>query len=138
VSIDREEITHLCRMIAIASMSVGLVACASVARVTNLSTAACAEQMQRGLSDILVEQGESAYAGESLAREARSTLADKAFGPRPFLVPAPSGTDYAFFVQKKSDVCLLRLYGRQHGFVSYTNNLTYIATRPLTSCECAE
>ena len=138
MSTDRGKIAHLRRMLAIASLSAGLVACASVARVTNLSAAACAEQMQRGLSDILVEQGESVDAGESLARETRTALADKAFGPRPFLVPAPSGTDYAFFVQKKPDVCLLRLYGRQHGFVSYANNLTYIATRPLTSCECAE
>ena len=127
-----------CRMLAIAGISIGLAACANVARVTNLSTAACAEQMQGGLRDILVEQGESADAGDSLARETRRALADSALGPRPFLVAAPSGTDYIFFVQKKSEVCLLRLYGRRHGFVSYTNNLTYIATRPLASCECSE
>ena len=41
-------------------------------------------------------------------------------------------------IERKDDACLLRLYGRQKGFVSYTNNLTYIATRPLTACACAE
>jgi hypothetical protein len=41
-------------------------------------------------------------------------------------------------VEKKKDACLLRLYGRQKGFVSYTNDLTYIATEPLAPCECEE
>ena len=59
-------------------------------------------------------------------------------GPRPFLVASPSGTDYAFFVERKDDACLLRLYGRQKGFVTYTNNLTYIATQPLAPCRCEE
>ncbi|HEX7915150.1 hypothetical protein [Rudaea sp.] len=106
--------------------------------MTNLPSADCAAQMQRGLSEILVEQGEGADAGESLARQTSTALAESTRGPRPFLVAAPSGTDYEFFVQKKRDVCLLRLYGRYHGFVSYTNNLTYIATRPLAGCECSE
>ncbi len=60
------------------------------------------------------------------------------YGPRPFLVASPSGTDYTFFVQEKKPICLLRLYGRQKGFWSYTNNLTYIATRPLPNCACSE
>lgn len=126
------------QMLAIASVAIGVTGCASVARITNLSEAACGEQVQRGLSDILVEQGESGEVGQSLAQETRSALANRALGPRPFLVAAPSGTDYTFFVQKKADACLLRLYGRQHGFVSYTNNLTYIATRALAGCECSE
>jgi hypothetical protein len=125
-------------MLAILSMSMALAACASVARVTNLRSTDCAARMQRGLSEILIEQGESADAGESLARQTLSALAESTRGPRPFLVAAPSGTDYEFFVQKKRDACLLRLYGRYHGFVSYTNNLTYIATRPLAGCECSE
>jgi hypothetical protein len=95
-------------------------------------------EFRQGLSAILSEQRESEEASGTLAERTVSSLADGALGPRPFLVSSPSGTDYEFFVQKKSDVCLLRLYGRYHGFVSYTNNLTYIGTRQLTRCECAE
>ena len=136
--LDRIAITCTCRALALSSIAVCLAACATVARVTNLSSDACGVQMQRDLSEILIEQGESADAGESLARQTLSALAGSARGPRPFLVSAPSGTDYEFFVQKKSKECLMRLYGRYHGFVSYTNNLTYIATRPLDRCECSE
>ena len=118
-------------------LSAALVGCATVARVTNLSTATCSAELQRSLSSILVEQGESVEASDSLAKRKLATLSNPELGPRPFAISAPSGTDYGFFVQKKSDACLLRLYGRHHGFVSYTNNLTYIATRPLASCECA-
>ena len=57
--------------------------------------------------------------------------------PRPFVVSSPSGADYGFFVQQKSE-CLLRLFNRQQGFTRYTNNLTYIATRQLDGCQCAE
>jgi len=59
-------------------------------------------------------------------------------GPRPFVVSSSSGADYEFFVQKKKQGCLLRLFGRTKGFTSYTNNLTYIATRPLPGCACQE
>lgn len=44
------------------------------------------------------------------------------------------GTDYRFFIDAARDQCLLRLYGRRKGFWSYTNNLSYIATRPLPGC----
>lgn len=115
-----------------------LCACATVARVTNLSSATCAAQMRQGLGEILVEQGESAQAGEALAQDATAGLGQGTRGPRPFLIASPSGSDYVFFVDKKTDGCLLRLYGRRHGFVSYTNNLTWIATRRLPGCECSE
>jgi len=138
MDIDRIGIANMGRILMPLLITVCLAACATVASVTNLSTTACAAQMQRGLSEILVEQGESANASESMARQTLSTLSGNAHGPRPFLVAAPSGTDYEFFVQKKRETCLLRLYGRYHGFVSYTNNLTYIATRPLAGCECSE
>jgi len=94
--------------------------------------------MRHGLSDILGDQGETIEASESLAQRTVAALTQGARGPRPFQVVAPSGTDYVFFVDKKTGGCLLRLHGRRHGFVSYTNNLTYIATRPLSDCECAE
>jgi hypothetical protein len=54
------------------------------------------------------------------------------------MVASPSGADYSFFVERKPDACVLRLYGRQKGFVAYTNNINYIATEPLAPCRCAE
>ena len=52
------------------------------------------------------------------------------------MVSAPSGTDYSLFVEPTDEGCLLRLCGRQKGFTSYTNNITWIETRPLPACRC--
>ena len=112
--------------------------CASVARITTLSDEACRAALVTGIATTLSAQGETPETAARLARAAAETLASADIGPRPFLVVSPSGTDYAFFVEPKDDACLLRLYGRQKGFVSYTNNLTYIATQPLAPCRCAE
>ena len=126
------------RAAAAALLALFAAGCATVGQVTNLSQPACAAEFREAVSAVLSEQGENAETAGALAERTVSSLAAGALGPRPFLVSSSSGTDYEFFVQKKSDACLLRLYGRYHGFVSYTNNLTYIATRPLTRCECAE
>jgi hypothetical protein len=112
--------------------------CASVARVTTLSDVACRDALAAGFVTVLTAQAETPETASRLAREAVAALASVDMGPRPFLVVSPSGTDYAFFVERKDDACLLRLYGRQKGFVSYTNNVTYIATQPLAPCRCAE
>ncbi len=112
--------------------------CASVARVTTLSDVACRDALASGFATVLTAQAEAPETASRLAREAVDALASVDMGPRPFLVASPSGTDYAFFVERKDDACLLRLYGRQKGFVSYTNNVTYIATQPLAPCRCAE
>jgi hypothetical protein len=112
--------------------------CATIGRITNLSDEACATTLSQGVSAILVSQGEKPDAAESLADRATKEILIASLGPRPFVVSSPSGTDYTFFVQLKKSKCLLRLYGRQRGFWSYTNNLTYIATRPLPSCTCSE
>jgi hypothetical protein len=112
--------------------------CTTVAHVTNLREPPCAGSFESQLSSVLLEQGEKPDVADSLAHLAYLILTTADLGPRPFLVAAPSGTDYSFFVQKKSDRCLLRLYGRQKGFTSYTNDITYIATRELAGCACAE
>jgi len=134
---DRHASQWALRALALACM-VFAAGCTTVAQVTNLSQPDCGAEFGQGLRAILSEQGETAEIGQALADRTSSTLQEHALGPRPFVISAPSGTDYTFFVQKKADGCLLRLYGRQHGFVSYTNNLTYIATRPLSHCACAE
>ncbi|GAA0720055.1 hypothetical protein [Dokdonella soli] len=110
--------------------------CATIGRVGNLTDIACQSTFSQALSSVLVEQDETQEIADSLAERTAKNLSDH--GPRPFLVASPSGTDYTFFVQLKKPECLLRLYGRRRGFVSYTNNLTYIATKPLPHCVCSE
>jgi hypothetical protein len=112
--------------------------CTTVAQVTTFSNPACHEVFLAGLTGILVEQKEDPQAADRLAIRATEMIKTGYLGPRPFMLGSLSGADYSFFVELKDNACLLRLYGRQKGFVSYTNNLTYIATRPLTACQCAE
>jgi hypothetical protein len=112
--------------------------CTSVAQVTTLSDDHCRDTLTTALTTVLKSEGETPEAATKLAESTTSMLQTIELGPRPFLIAAPSGVDYSFFVEKKGDSCLLRLYGRQKGFVSYTNNLTYIATEKLAPCQCAE
>jgi acid phosphatase len=112
--------------------------CTTVAQVTTLSDPACHRTLTSALARVLEAQGESGPVAAKLADSATTELQYAALGPRPFLVASSSGTDYSFFVEQKGAACLLRLYGRQKGFVSYTNNLTYIATEPLAPCQCSD
>jgi hypothetical protein len=121
-----------------AALAISLASCANVAQLTNLATPACQSSFSEELSAVLVKQGEAPDVAGDLARRTLRALQFGAFGPRPFMVAAPSGTDYTFFIQGERQQCLLRLYGRRKGFVAYTNNLTYIETRPLPRCDCAE
>jgi len=111
--------------------------CTSVAQVTSLSDQSCRQRVVSQMSDILIEEGESQDVAAKLAESTVTVLSSGTLGPRPFVVSSPSGADYGFFVQQKSE-CLLRLFSRQQGFTRYTNNLTYIATRQLDGCQCAE
>ena len=117
------------------SMAIG---CTSVAQVTNLAESACQASFETEMAAVLSAEGETLENATGLAHSATMMLTLGDLGPRPFLVAAPSGTDYSFFVEKTKSSCILRLYGRQKGFVSYTNNLTYIDSRPLPGCSCAE
>ena len=121
---------------AVAILVVG--GCATVAQVTTLSDQNCRNTFVDQMSSILVEQGEKQEVSDKLAESTTTVLLTVSLGPRPFVVASPSGSDYGFFVEKKSSECLLRLFSRQKGFTRYRNNLTYIATRSLTGCMCAE
>lgn len=112
--------------------------CTTVAQMTTLSDETCHHKMRDQLETILSEEGEQPDVANRLAVNTTLVLAHGALGPRPFGVSSPSGVDYSFFIQRKGDQCLLRLFGRQKGFTRCTNNLTYIATRPLEGCACAE
>jgi len=114
-----------------------LTGCATVAEV-ELTEDSCRQTFQDALTSILVEQHEAPDVAANLAEVTREQLERTQLGPRPFVISSSSGADYEFFVEKKSSGCLLRLYGRQKGFTSYTNDLTYIATRPLPGCACKE
>ena len=112
--------------------------CTTVAQVTTLSDQNCRHTFMDRMSSILVEQGEKQEVADKLTESTTTVLLTGSLGPRPFLVASPSGADYGFFVEQKSSDCLLRLFSRQKGFTRYRNNLTYIATRSLTGCMCAE
>lgn len=112
--------------------------CATVVKVTNLSEESCGASFTRQLSAILTREGERPEAAGALADRTVFTLTTYDLGPRPFIIAAPSGTDYRFFVERKGADCVLTLFGRQKGFVSYTNNLTYIATEILPDCTCTD
>ena len=112
--------------------------CATVAQITTLSDPACQQSLKTAFSRIFESEGEPPDVASALAESTATALQDGGLGPRPFLVEAPSGVDYSFFVEPKDKACLLRLYGRQKGFTSYTNNITYIATESLAPCQCSE
>ena len=112
--------------------------CTTVAQITTLSDQSCRHTFVDRMSSILVEQGEKQGVAGKLAESTTTVLSTGSLGPRPFVVASPSGADYGFFVEQKSSDCLLRLFSRQKGFTRYRNNLTYIATRLLTGCMCAE
>ena len=112
--------------------------CATVGKVTNLPDPACRDEFVAQIASILSAEGETPDVAEALAGRTAEMLERMELGPRPFLVSSPSGADYEFFVQLKKSRCLLRLYGRRKGFMTYTNNITYIATRPLAACACGE
>lgn len=119
-------------------LALGLAGCTSVGQVTNLDEAGCGAAFERQLASILVSQHETAEVADELAERARGTLLSARLGPRPFLIAAPSGTDYSFIVEPEREACQLRLYARQKGFVRYSNNLTWIQSRALSGCACSE
>ena len=123
-------------LVAVVILVVG--GCTSVAQVTTLSDQNCRHTFVDRMSSILVGEGEKQWVAEKLAESTTTVLSIGSLGPRPFLVASPSGVDYGFFVEQKSSDCLLRLFSRQKGFTRYSNNLTYIATRQLDGCMCAE
>lgn len=115
-----------------------MIGCTTMAQLTNLSDASCRTSLTHQLSAILMTEGEGPVVAEALAGKTVITLSTHDLGPRPFVIAAPSGTDYRFFIDRKGIDCVLTLFGRRKGFVSYTNNVTYIATETLPDCTCTQ
>ena len=109
--------------------------CVSIGRV-DVTTNECAATVTRQLADILVAEHEPERIAQELARDATLALLSGEATTAQFLVFSPSGTDYAFFVQHRSSGCVLRLHARRGLRYEVRNNLTYIASRPLTGCRC--
>jgi hypothetical protein len=116
----------------------GLAGCTTVGQVSNLSTdPACAAQFEDALADIFTSQRETPADAAHLAGLTHRMVALGNLGPRPFAVPAPSGTDYYLLVESSRTVCKLRLYGRVRGFTRVTNNISWIESRELPACRCS-
>jgi hypothetical protein len=123
------------RPVVLALLAVAASGCATVAQV-ELNDPACESVFQDEMASILVEEGEKPDDARVIAHRAAEEVSFGDVGVRPFSVGSRT-TDYTFFVQKKKSGCLLRLVSRQKGFTVYTNDVTYIASRPLTGCLCA-
>lgn len=124
------------RMSGVMTFALAGAGCATMGQVANLDDASCAATFERHLASILVAQHESSEIAAQLSQRTRGGLELGRYGPRPFVVSSPSGADYYFFVEATQPACLLHLYGRQKGFATYTNNLTWIETRALPECGC--
>jgi hypothetical protein len=98
-----------------AALTASLSGCATVGR-PDLSSERCADDFTRQLSDVI----------------------SGAASPVSFQLESPSGVSYGFTIHHTSQGCLLRLYYQGGPASNVTNNLTYIATRPLARCECAK
>lgn len=110
-----------------------------VARVANPGNARCAQSLRAAFEIILVEQGEKPEAAAKLAASATQALIDVDLGPRPFKLSSPTGIEYGFFFENEEDRrCLLRLVALQLGTLQYSDNVTFLATRPLRGCICAK
>ncbi len=119
----------------LAALLLALAGCATIGQV-DLSNEACAESFRSQIASILVAQGEKEEDAQPLAQRAVVELGFGDPGLRPFVIGSRT-TDYTFFVQKKKSGCFLRLLSRERGFTTYTNDITYIATRAVPACPCA-
>jgi hypothetical protein len=135
----RSAIRWLAASLVVVTVLGALAACSpTVARVINPRNRRCQESMRKAFAVMLVGEGEPADAAEKLAAGAVQALGETDLGPRPFKLSAPSGVDYGFFFEREDDRCLLRLVAWQKGIVQYSNNVTFIATRPLPGCGCEQ
>ena len=110
-----------------------------LARVTNLSDAACRDAFSEQLAASLMKQGEPAGEASALSTETTSGLSydSGSAEPRPFHVSSTAGHRYGFFVQNGKSGCVLRMYERQQGRWSSGSNSIF-DTRSLSSCSCTE
>lgn len=109
--------------------------CVTLGRI-DVENQPCAEQLGSRIAEILVEEGEAPPIADEVAARTLDAIAAGDENPADFGVWSPSGGTYAFIVQRKEKTCLLRLYYKRKRHVEITNNMWFIATRPLPRCAC--
>ena len=124
------------RTAACLAASVASTACLTNAFVTNLGDDSCRSTLVQAVAAILIGQHEPPDVAGQLAYDAVQRIAPNDPSQVRFAVSSPSGTDYGFVFRVKSGGCSLRLESRSRGRWTYENDLTYIATEPLTGCTC--
>jgi len=116
-----------------------LVACSpTVAQILNPGYPRCQKSMREAFAITLVGQGESDAVAEKLADETVRALADAELGAKPFKVTSPSGAQYGYFFEREDDRCLLRMAAVQVGILQVSDNVRFLATRPLPGCGCRQ
>jgi hypothetical protein len=120
-----------------AAFATSLAGCATVGRV-DLSSQRCGDDLALQIADVLFTQGESRPVADDLAYGLTDDLSTGALSPVSFFADSPSGCQYGFAIHRTSKGCVLRLYYRKRPTSTVTNNLTYIAARPLAGCACSE
>lgn len=119
------------------ALAIFLAGCATVGR-PDLSSQRCGDDLASQVADVLFTQGESRPISDDLANGLTVDLSTGALSPVSFFADSPSGCQYGFAIHHTSEGCVLRLYYRKRPGYEVTNNLTYIATRPLKECACAK
>ena len=137
--VDRVFTKRTCVVAAAIGAMAALAGCSpSVARLLNPKYPRCQESLRKAFEITLAGQGETDEVAQKVAAGAVQALVDAELGARPFKVSSPSGVDYGYFFEREDDRCLLRLVAWQKGFVQYSDNVTFLATRPLPGCGCKQ
>ena len=123
----------MARAVLVSLVAITALDCATVAQV-ELNDPVCEADFQDQMASILIQEGEKLDDAQAMAHRASLEVSYGDVGVRPFSIGSRT-TDYTFFVQKKKSGCMLRLVSRQKGFTLYTNDITYIAMRPVAPCD---
>jgi hypothetical protein len=108
----------------------------SASRLTNPAAAKCQASLRDAFAVMLVGQQEKPEVAEAVAAAGAQAIADVELGPTPFKLSSPSGLDYGFYIDDEMGRCLVRLVAIQGGRLQVSDNVTFIATRPLPGCSC--
>jgi hypothetical protein len=100
----------------------------------DLRDPACAAELEEQTKAVLVDQGEDPEVAAGCSKDAIGTLRAGP-GSREFFISTP-GAAYGFDIARKDPGCVLRLYYRRRPHSQVTDNIFYLAKRPLPGCVC--
>lgn len=124
---------------ALLSVTLSAGACSpNVARLLNPEYPRCQRSLREALAITLVGQGETDEVAEKLADDTVQALAAVDLGAKPFKVTSPSGVQYGYLFEREDDRCLLRMVAWQLATVQVSDNVRYLASRPLPGCGCRQ